>query len=102
MTVGERDMAVTAGRSRAFSALHGLRRAADSLDASMHGLVEAPGAAPIDVERLCTASYSAGRLVGYLEALAATDAGLAQQAALELGDVMASVDAVREKFKTAS
>jgi len=100
--MGERDVAVTARRSHGFAAMHGLRRAADSLDVYMHNLVDVPGAASLDVERLCGASFSAGRLVGYLEALAATDAALAQQAASELGDVMASVDAVREKFKTAS
>ena len=102
MTVGERNDGATATRAHAFGALHGLRTAADSLASSVHGLAELREADSVDVQRLCTASFSAGRLVGYLEALAATDIVLARQAAAELGDVMASVDAVTQKFEGAS
>lgn len=100
MTLGERDLPAASEGAPAFAALHGLRSAADSLDASVHDLAESPPTASVDVQRLCLASFSAGRLVGYLEALAATDAMLARQACSELGDVMASVDAVRARFST--
>lgn len=88
----------SSSRSRAFAAMHGLRQAADSLDACVHGLA-VHDAKSVDVEQLCSVSYSAGRVVGYLEALSATDAVLARQAASELGDVMASVDAVKDRLQ---
>lgn len=56
------------------------------------------GSRSVDVRRLCAASYSAGRLVGYMEALSAADATLARQAASEVEGAMRALDAVRDTF----
>jgi len=88
---------------RPHATLPGLRLAAQSLETSMRDLMSgAEGPRSVDVQRLCAASYSAGRLVGYMEALSATDANLARQAASELEGAMRALDAVRETFLTAS
>ena len=86
-------------RSPGYRALPGLRRAAHSLQASMRELGAAAPMRSVDAERLCAASFSAGRLVGYLEALEATDAPLAQAVAGELGETIESVDDVRRRFQ---
>ena len=52
----------------------------------------------VDARRLCSASFSAGRLIGYIEAIEATDRQLAGAMESELRDAMASVDDVRRLF----
>jgi len=52
----------------------------------------------VDARRLCSASFSAGRLIGYIEAIEATDQQLAGTLERELRDAMASVDDVRRLF----
>ncbi len=89
---------VREGAPRPHAALPGLRLAAHSLEATMHELGESRRSGSVDVLRLCAASYSAGRLVGYMEALAAADSTLARLAATELEGAMRAVDAVRETF----
>jgi hypothetical protein len=76
---------------------------ANSLKASIDELCI--GGAPfrsIDTRRLCAASYYAGRLVGYMEALEATDRRLARQVASELSEVLDSLDNVRRQFERRS
>jgi hypothetical protein len=89
-------------RSAGYRVLPGLHLAANSLKASLNDL---GGGAPfrsIDARRLCAASLCAGRLIGYLEALEATDRRLARDVAGELADVIASVDRVRRQFERAT
>ena len=88
--------------SRPNAALPGLRLAAHCLEASMQELRDSRrSGSEVDLQRLFTASYSAGRLVGYMEALAAADSTLARTAAAELEGAMQAVDAVRETFRKA-
>jgi hypothetical protein len=87
------------GRSAGYRVLPGLHLAANSLKASLNDL---SGGAPfrsIDARRLCAASLNAGRVIGYLEALEATDRNLAQRIASDLTEVFASVEEVRRKFE---
>ena len=89
------------GRSAGYRVLPGLHLAANSLKASLN---ELSGGAPfrsIDARRLCAASFSAGRLIGYLEALEATDKRLARVIADDLTEVMDSCDHVRRLFEDA-
>lgn len=89
------------GRSAGYRVLPGLHLAANSLKASLN---ELGGGAPfrsIDARRLCAASLHAGRLIGYLEALEATDRNLARRIAADLTDVIASVEEVRRTFEAA-
>ena len=79
--------------------LSGLRLAANSLEASMGDLSASAPTRRVDVRRLCAASFSAGRLVGYMEALEASDAGLASTMAVELQRTLRSVDDVRRRFE---
>ena len=89
------------GRSAGYRVLPGLHLAANSLKASLN---ELGGGAPfrsIDARRLCAASLNAGRLIGYLEALEATDRNLAQRIAGDLADVFTYVEEVRRNFEVA-
>ena len=97
-----RDSAAVArpsGRSAGYRALPGLHLAANSLKASLNELSTGAPFRSIDARRLCAASLSAGRLIGYLEALEATDRRLAQTVAGELTDVLASIETVRRQFE---
>lgn len=87
------------GRSPGYQALPGLRMAAISLQASMHELGASAPSHTADATRLCAASFSAGKLVGYLEALQATDARLAGAVAGELRETIEAVDDVRRRFE---
>ena len=90
-------------RSPGYRVLPGVRLAANSLKASIDELSIA--GAPfrsIDTRRLCAASFDAGRLIGYMEALEATDRGLARQVADELSEVLGSLDNVRRQFERRS
>ena|SRR5690348_4740124 len=90
-------------RSPGYRVLPGLRLAANSLKASIDELII--GGAPfrsIDTRRLCAASFDAGRLIGYVEALEATDRRLARQVAGELSEVLGSLDNVRRQFERRS
>jgi hypothetical protein len=90
-------------RSPGYRVLPGLRLAANSLRASIDDLTV--GGSPfrsIDTRRLCAASFDAGRLIGYMEALEATDRGLARQVAGELSEVLDSLDDVRRQFERRS
>jgi hypothetical protein len=91
---------VTTGLDRApgYKVLPGLRLAANSLRASLHELGGGSPFRSIDTRRLCAASLDAGRLIGYLEALEATDRRLARKVADELTDVLADLDEVRRQF----
>ncbi len=53
-------------------------------------------------DRGCAASFSAGKLVGYLEALEATDSRLARAVSGELQDTIESVEEVRRRFERGS
>jgi len=87
------------GRSPGYRALPGLRLAAISLRVSMRELGGSAASHIVDARRLCAASFSAGKLVGYLEALEATDARLARAVAGELQDTIESVEDVRQRFE---
>lgn len=54
----------------------------------------------VDAGRLCAASFSAGRLVGYMEALEAADEKLARAVEGELAQAIESVADVRRKFES--
>ncbi len=88
-----------AGRSAGYRVLPGLHLAANSLKASINELSIGAPFRSIDARRLCAASLSAGRLIGYLEALEATDRRLAQTVAGELTEVLASIEVVRRQFE---
>ena len=90
------------GRSAGYRVLPGLHLAANSLKASLNELGGGTPFRSIDARRLCAASLSAGRLIGYLEALEATDRRLAQAVAGEMMDVIASVESVRRQFERES
>jgi hypothetical protein len=83
-------------------ALPGLHLAAHSLQANMRELIAAAPLRSVDVRRLCAASFSAGRVIGYLEALEATDQRLARAVASELGEALESVDDARRRFERAA
>lgn len=97
-------MARTAAyRSPGYKALPGLRVAANTFKATLDGLDA--GNRPfrsIDAHRLCAAALDAGRLIGYLEALEATDRRLAQTVASDLTDVLASLEVLRQRFERRS
>jgi hypothetical protein len=96
-------MARTAYRSPGYKALPGLRVAANTFKASLDELDA--GNRPfrsIDAHRLCAAALEAGRLIGYLEALEATDRRLAQTVASDLTDVLASLEVLRQRFERRS
>ena len=89
--------------SPAYRALPGLRVAANSLRASLDALNA--GGRPfrsIDTHRLCAAALDAGRLIGYLEALEATDRMVARMVADDLTDVLTSLECVRSQFERRS
>jgi len=90
------------GRSAGYRVLPGLHLAANSLRASINELGTGAPFRSIDARRLCAASLCAGRLIGYLEALEATDRRLARAVADELTDVIASIDSVRRQFELES
>ena len=90
------------GRSAGYRVLPGLHLAANSLRSSLNELGSGAPFRSIDARRLCAASLSAGRLIGYLEALEATDRSLARAVADELMDVMASFETVRRQFERES
>src|SRR4051812_40768559 len=92
----------TVDPSPGYKVLPGLRLAANSLKASLHELGGGSPFRSIDTRRLCAASLDAGRLIGYLEALEATDRRLARQVADDLTEVLASVDEVRQQFERRS
>jgi hypothetical protein len=85
-------------RTPGYRVLPGLRLAANSLKASLHELGSGSPFRSIDTRRLCAASLDAGRLIGYLEALEATDRRLAREVADDLTEVLASLDEVRRQF----
>src|SRR6266571_5502129 len=89
-------------RSPGYKVLPGLRLAANSLKASLHELGSGTPFRSIDTRRLCAASLDAGRLIGYLEALEATDRRLARQVADDLTEVMGSLDEVKRQFERRS
>jgi hypothetical protein len=89
-------------RSPGYKVLPGLRLAANSLRTSLQELGGGSPFRSIDTRRLCAASLDAGRLIGYLEALEATDRRLARQVSDDLTDVMASLDDVRHQFERRS
>ncbi len=100
-----RDSAVLArpsGRSAGYRVLPGLHLAANSLKASLNELGSGAPFRSIDARRLCATSLCAGRLIGYLEALEATDRRLAQTVAGELTDVLVSIETVRRQFERES
>jgi len=72
------------------------------LKASLHELGSGTPFRSIDTRRLCAASLDAGRLIGYLEALEATDRRLARQVADDLTEVMGSLDEVKRQFERRS
>ena len=80
----------------------GLHLAANSLKASLNELGSGAPFRSIDARRLCATSLCAGRLIGYLEALEATDRRLAQTVAGELMDVLVSIETVRRQFERES
>jgi len=82
--------------------LPGLHLAANSLKASLNELGSGAPFRSIDARRLCATSLCAGRLIGYLEALEATDRRLAQTVAGELTDVLVSIETVRRQFERES
>ena len=92
----------TLDRTPGYKVLPGLRLAANSLKASLHELGGGSPFRSIDTRRLCAASLDAGRLIGYLEALEATDRRLARQVSDDLADVLASLDDVRRQFERRS
>lgn len=77
----------------------GLHLAASSLEAAIAQLTRGAPFRSVDARRLCAASLSAGRLIGYLEALEATDARLAASVIDELEPVFDSVEDVRRQFQ---
>jgi len=89
-------------RSPGYRVLPGLQLAANSLKASLDELNGGSPFRSVDTRRLCAASMDAGRLIGYLEALEATDRRLAQQVAIDLIDVVEVVDKVRRQFEVLS
>jgi len=91
-----------AGRSPGYNTLPGLRLAAISLRVTMRELGGAAASQIVDARRLCAASFSAGKLVGYLEALEATDSRLARAVSGELQDTIESVEEVRRRFERGS
>ncbi len=96
---GRAGLTRPSGRSAGYRVLPGLHLAASSLKASINELSIGAPFRSIDARRLCAASLSAGRLIGYLEALEATDRRLAQTVAGELTDVLASIETVRRQFE---
>jgi hypothetical protein len=62
----------------------------------MKALTAAAAARTVDARALCDASFSAGRLVGYLEALEATNHTLALTVVHDLAETFASVDDARQ------
>jgi hypothetical protein len=101
----QRDFNLT---SHAFSskaarrALEGLHVAARSLQASVYDLGGTTPSGFVDARRLCAVSLSAGRLVGYLEALEATDQRLAPSLARDVEQVIATFEDVRRRFEHAA
>jgi hypothetical protein len=91
-------MTTSLERTNGYKVLPGLRLAANSLRASLHELGGGSPFPSIDTRRLCAASLDAGRLIGYLEALEATDRRLARKVTDELTDVLADLDEVRRQF----
>jgi len=89
-------------KSAGYRMLPGLHIAANSLKANLSELGRGAPFRSIDVRRLCAASLSAGRLIGYLEALEATDRNLARAVAGDLSEVIESVDRVRKEFEISS
>jgi hypothetical protein len=71
------------------------------LKASLNELSAGAPFRSIDARRLCAASLHAGRVIGYLEALEATDRNLARRIAGDLSDVVACVEEVRRTFEIA-
>jgi hypothetical protein len=94
-----RRLVTSLDRTPGYKVLPGLRLAANSLKASLHELGGGSPFRSIDTRRLCAASLDAGRLIGYLEALEATDRRLARQVSDDLTDVLASLDEVRRQFE---
>ncbi len=86
-------------RSPGYKVLPGLHLAVNSLKTSLHELGGGSPFRSIDTRRLCAASLDAGRLIGYLEALEATDRPLARQVADDLTDLLASLDELRRQFE---
>jgi len=82
--------------------LPGLHLAVRSLQATIADLTRGAPFPSVDTRRLCAASLSAGRLIGYLEALEATDVTLAASIAAELEPVFAVVEDVRRQFRTSA
>jgi hypothetical protein len=89
-------------RSAGYRMLPGLHIAANSLQANLNELGRGAPFRSIDVRRLCAASLSAGRLIGYLEALEATDRRLARAVAGDLSKMLESVERVRKEFEISS
>jgi hypothetical protein len=89
-------------RTPGYKVLPGLRLAANSFKASLRELRGGEPFRSIDTRRLCAASLNAGRLIGYLEALEATDRRLARQVADDLTEVLISLDEVRSQFERRS
>lgn len=94
-------MNFSAGRSTTNRAMAGLHLAARSLQASMYELGGTASSSSIDARRLCAVSLSAGRLVGYVEALEATDLRLAYAVARDLKEVIAAIEDVRRRLEYA-
>jgi hypothetical protein len=78
--------------------LPGLHLAVRCLQRSMQDLCNGAPFPSIDTRRLCAASLSAGRVIGYLEALEAADITIAREMARELEGAFRSVEAVRRQF----
>ncbi len=96
---GSEPAAALSRRSAGYRMLPGLRVAADSLKDNLNELRRGVPFRSIDVRRLCAAFLSAGRLIGYLEALEATDRRLASTVAGDLADVIEAVARVRKEFE---
>ena len=79
--------------------LPGLHLAARSLQATIADLTLGAPFPSVDARRLCTASLSAGRLIGYLEALEVADVALARSVATDLQPVLESLEDVRRQFR---